>query len=177
MTTGQRIRDRRKSIGLSAEQLAEFLGCAPATIYRYENGDIEKVPGDSLGTIAKALQTTPAFLMGWDEDTTTQSTNFSSLLYNDGVFPHLLKTYETLNADGRQKVYERATELAELPKYQLSPATDNAPHPAHSSEALIQKHREQGYPVSDGLYRESANTARVASPIILPAPEDTDDKK
>ena len=69
MTTGQRMKDRRKAIGLSAERVAELLGVSPATIYRYENGDIEKVPGDRLGPIAHALQTTPAYLMGWESDT------------------------------------------------------------------------------------------------------------
>ena len=69
MTTGQRMKDRRKAIGLSAERLAETLGVSPATIYRYENGDIEKVPGDRLAPIAAALNTTPAYLMGWENDT------------------------------------------------------------------------------------------------------------
>lgn len=63
------MKDRRKAIGLSAERLAEMLGVSPATIYRYENGDIEKVPGDRLGPIANALQTTPAYLMGWESET------------------------------------------------------------------------------------------------------------
>lgn len=71
MTTGQRMKDRRKAIGLSAERLAEMLGVSPATIYRYENGDIEKVPGDRLGPIANALQTSPAYLMGWEKDSNT----------------------------------------------------------------------------------------------------------
>ena len=66
MTTGQRMKARRKAIGISAEKLAEMLNISPATIYRYENGDIEKVPGDRLGPIANALQTTPAYLMGWE---------------------------------------------------------------------------------------------------------------
>lgn len=67
MTTGQRMKARRKEIGLSAEYVAEKLGVSPATIYRYENGDIEKVPGDRLEPIAKILQTTPQTLMGWEE--------------------------------------------------------------------------------------------------------------
>ena len=61
------MKDRRKAIGISAERLAEMLGVSPATIYRYENGDIEKVPGERLGPIANALQTTPAYLMGWED--------------------------------------------------------------------------------------------------------------
>lgn len=68
MTTGQRMKERRKEIGLSAETLAEELGLSPATIYRYENGYIDKVPGDRLAPIAKALRTTPAYLMGWTDD-------------------------------------------------------------------------------------------------------------
>lgn len=67
MTTGERMKQRRKELGFSAEKVAERLGVSPATIYRYERGDIEKVPGDSLGELAKILQTTPAYLMGWEE--------------------------------------------------------------------------------------------------------------
>lgn len=66
-TPGSRIKSRRKEIGLSAERVAELLGVSPATIYRYENGDIDKVPGDRLAPIAKVLNTTPAYLMGWDD--------------------------------------------------------------------------------------------------------------
>ena len=72
MTTGQRMKIRRKAIGLSAEKLADILGVSPATIYRYENGDIDKVPGDRLAPIANALHTTPGYLMGWEEQDETQ---------------------------------------------------------------------------------------------------------
>ena len=68
MTTGERMKQRRKEIGFSAEKVAERLGVSPATIYRYEKGDIEKVPVDSLAELARILQTTPAYLMGWEEE-------------------------------------------------------------------------------------------------------------
>ena len=42
MTTGERIKCRRKELSMSAEQLAEKVSLSPATIYRYEKGDIEK---------------------------------------------------------------------------------------------------------------------------------------
>ena len=73
------MKDRRKAIGISAERLAEMLGVSPATIYRYENGDIEKVPGDRLRPIADALQTTPAYLMGWDDNANTLPSNIFPL--------------------------------------------------------------------------------------------------
>ena len=73
------MKDRRKAIGISAEKLADMLGVSPATIYRYENGDIEKVPGDRLGPIAVALQTTPAYLMGWNDAADAASSNIISM--------------------------------------------------------------------------------------------------
>ena len=70
MTTGDRMKLRRKELGLSAETVAERLNVSPATVYRYEKGDIEKLPGDILPILSKVLQTTPAYLMGWEEDAT-----------------------------------------------------------------------------------------------------------
>lgn len=67
MTTGEIMKARRKELGISAETVAENIGVSPATIYRYEKGDIEKVPGDLLEPLAKILRTTPAFLMGWSD--------------------------------------------------------------------------------------------------------------
>lgn len=67
MTTGSRMKNRRKEIGVTAEEVATALGVSVATVYRYENGDIEKVPGSVLEPLSKVLRTTPAYLMGWDD--------------------------------------------------------------------------------------------------------------
>lgn len=67
MTTGQRMKARRKELGLSAETVAEKLDISPATVYRYEKGDIDKIPGDILQPLASILHTTPAYLMGWED--------------------------------------------------------------------------------------------------------------
>ncbi|MEA4813868.1 MAG: helix-turn-helix transcriptional regulator [Oscillospiraceae bacterium] len=67
MNVGRKIKLRRKELGISAEQLAASLGVSPSTIYRYENGDIEHMGLDKLTPIAKALHTTEAYFMGWDD--------------------------------------------------------------------------------------------------------------
>ena len=67
MNIGQRIKHRRKELGMSADKLGEALGKDRSTIYRYENGDIENLPLDILEPIAKALKTTPQYLMGWEQ--------------------------------------------------------------------------------------------------------------
>ena len=78
MTTGERIKLRRKELGLSAEYLADKLKVSPATIYRYENGAIERLRGDVLEPLSKILHTTPAYLMGWEVQAIT--TPHTSLL-------------------------------------------------------------------------------------------------
>ena len=67
MTIGDRIKSRRKHLGISAEELAKRIGKDRSTVFRYEKGDIENLPLDILEPIAKALGTTPQYLMGWDE--------------------------------------------------------------------------------------------------------------
>ncbi len=56
MTIGQRIKERRKALGMSAEELGSLIGKNPATIYRYEKGEIEKLPATILEPLAKALK-------------------------------------------------------------------------------------------------------------------------
>ena len=67
MTIGQRIKVRRTELGLSIDDLASKLGKNRTTIYRYENGDIENLPLCILDSLAESLDTTPAYLMGWEE--------------------------------------------------------------------------------------------------------------
>ena len=67
MSIGTRIKARRKALGYSAEDIAVRLGKSPATIYRYESGDIEKLPGELLAPLAEMLNTSPAYLMGWED--------------------------------------------------------------------------------------------------------------
>lgn len=65
MDVGKRIRERRRDLHMSVDELAKQLGKNRATIYRYEKGDIEHLPIDILEPLAIALNTTPQYLMGW----------------------------------------------------------------------------------------------------------------
>ena len=68
MTIGERIKNRRKSLGLTVEQLAEKLNKNRATIYRYESDEIENMSISVLEPLAKVLHCSPAYLMGWDDE-------------------------------------------------------------------------------------------------------------
>jgi len=66
MSIGKKIKKKRLELGLSVEDVATKLGKNRATIYRYENDDIENLPTTVLEPLAQVLQTSPAQLMGWD---------------------------------------------------------------------------------------------------------------
>lgn len=67
MEVYERIKNRRKELGLSADNVAEALGISRATLYRYESADIEKLPTTILEPLSKILHCSPAYLMGWSE--------------------------------------------------------------------------------------------------------------
>ena len=64
----QRVKELRKNKGLSQEELAKTAGLSLRTIQRVENKETEPT-GDTLKRIAAALDTTPAKLLNWNEDT------------------------------------------------------------------------------------------------------------
>lgn len=66
MSIGKRIKSLRTKQGMSIDELAVKLGKNRTTIYRYENGDIENLPLEILNPLAEALDTTPAYLIGWN---------------------------------------------------------------------------------------------------------------
>lgn len=70
MNIGDRIKQARLALGYSAEQVAAFLQVSPATIYRYENGDISKLPSKFIKPLAEYLCVTPEYLMGWSDEST-----------------------------------------------------------------------------------------------------------
>jgi transcriptional regulator with XRE-family HTH domain len=64
---GERIRERRKALKLTAEGLAEKLGVIRNTVYRWESGD--RIPSDDdKRKIAKTLETSQAYLLGETDD-------------------------------------------------------------------------------------------------------------
>ena len=65
MTTGERIRARRKELRLPPRVMAAAANISLPTVYRYENGQIGKLPVSILLSFAKVLQTTPNDLLGW----------------------------------------------------------------------------------------------------------------
>ncbi len=66
MTIGDRIKTRRQELNISQTELSLRSGSSKQTIYKYENNLVTNIPSDKIEIIANILETTPAYLMGWD---------------------------------------------------------------------------------------------------------------
>lgn len=98
---GKRIKEKRKELGMSADTLGKLLGKDRSTIYRYEKGDIENMPLDILEPIAKALNTTPQYLMGWEKVQKNNDTITDAIvrMRSDDEFLSVVSGLLTLDAD------------------------------------------------------------------------------
>ena len=68
MFVGERIKSRRKQLGISADTLADRVGISRSTMFRWEKGDIDKKDATVMNRIADALHTTSEYLFGLTED-------------------------------------------------------------------------------------------------------------
>ena len=109
---GQRIKERRKELDMTADELGRRIGKNRATVYRYENGDIENLPIDVLKPIAKALDIAPQYLMGWNIDTeatskkTEPTVDFA--LLHDGDVMTVVEVMSSLSPKSREELMQFA---------------------------------------------------------------------
>lgn len=68
MSIGDRIRQLRIQNGFTQDDLGRMVKSSKQTIYKYETGIITNIPIDKIKDLSFALGTTPAYLMGWEEE-------------------------------------------------------------------------------------------------------------
>lgn len=112
MNLGDRIKKRRSQLNMTLDDVGKLVGVTRATIQRYENGNIINIPSDKIELIAKALRTTPSYLMGWEED--KKQTN--KFLTNEEK--EILEPYNKLNTEGKNKSVEYTWDLVSSNKYE-----------------------------------------------------------
>lgn len=80
-----RMKSRREELNMSYQTLSEKVGISKSTLQRYETGFIKNMPIDKLEAIAKALQVSPSYLMGWESNKqpTTLAAHFDGEDYTE----------------------------------------------------------------------------------------------
>lgn len=63
MTTGERIRQKRKECGMTQNELAKAVGVTYQLISHYENNVVDTIPTEKLNALAKVFRCSPYELM------------------------------------------------------------------------------------------------------------------
>ena len=80
----RRIKALRQERGLTLEQVADVVGVGKSTVRKWETGMIANMKRDKIADLAKALGTTPAYLMGWEEGSTEENNSPSESQLTEG---------------------------------------------------------------------------------------------
>ena len=123
---GIRIKNRRKEIGMTQEELGKIIGVTKATINKYETGIVVNMKRPTVEKIAKALDVPPGYLMGWTDNQANVQTNNGVIGQNSGTVTvnnsertlskeeiELLRIYSVLDVKGRIRLLQAAMELEE----------------------------------------------------------------
>lgn len=109
MDIGLKLKQRRQEMNVSVDELAQKLNVSRTTIYRYEKGEISKMPTETLEKIARILNTTPAYFMGWSDKPEVKS--------------NILSIYNQLEQPRQEKVVDFAQEQLDEQNNNITPLT------------------------------------------------------
>ena len=94
MNISERIKQRRKELGLTLQDIGDKIGVAKATVQRYESGDIQNVGLDKIANLASVLGVTPGWLVGWENNLSV-----AELSEITGISRSILYDYEKGNVE------------------------------------------------------------------------------
>lgn len=111
----QRIKTLRQEKGLTLEQVAEVVGVGKSTVRKWETGMIANMRRDKIADLAKALGTTPAYLMGWKEENAEKESSPSEPQLTEGE-KTMLELFRLVPEDKQQLVLQMIRVALNTPK-------------------------------------------------------------
>lgn len=106
MTIGDRIRNQREHNGLTQTELAEKIKVSKQTLYKYENNIVTNIPSDKIEDIAKILDVSPSYLMGWEDNLTSENADLIPDILCDGVLIEHIKKMKHLDKEHLRTIYD-----------------------------------------------------------------------
>lgn len=109
MEIGKRIKARREELGLSQDDLAKMVGYTSRSSIAKVETNANGMVQSKVVAFAKALQTTPAYLMGWVDNEETEKKNDTITdiilkLRSDSELLNMVKDICELSPDKRSAV-------------------------------------------------------------------------
>ena len=120
MNIYERLRERRKELGLTMLEVANKTGVSEATISRWESGDIANMRRNKIVALAKALKVHPSFIMFDDYE---NYENEVSQIKQSNLLPLTVFNMEgvdgahtiNLNMDNFKEINDLITEVRDMP--------------------------------------------------------------
>lgn len=108
-----RIKELRKAKGLTLEEVGNMVGVGKSTVRKWETGIIANMKRDKIAALANALDTTPAYLMGWQEEQKKNDIQADIILKmrTDSDFMSAVETLYKLDKDKLQSVTQMLNTL------------------------------------------------------------------
>lgn len=136
MTIGERIREIRKSRGLTQRELGERLGLSYQSIAQWEN-DLRKPKSETILKIACALGVRYEDIVGleafdtgaefderWKELTKNANGESLTVVHTTDPRKFIDCALDQMTEEGQTKVAERAAEVLEVPRYRKDAPKD-----------------------------------------------------
>lgn len=74
------LKSRRKELGLTLNDIAQYMDVSEATVQRWESGNIKNLRQGRVAKLADILNVSPAKLMGWETDDLQSAQDAEGLL-------------------------------------------------------------------------------------------------
>jgi transcriptional regulator with XRE-family HTH domain len=114
LAMGQRLKARRRDLGLSQQALAEAVGITFQQLQKYERG-VNRISFSRLAALARALDCRVGDLAkDLDAPAPPPSVEETAAYLDEPGAADLLRAYATLSDDLRQAVLSHARELADI---------------------------------------------------------------
>ena len=68
MEIGEKIKFLRMRQGMTLEELGLKVGVGKSTVRKWETGQIANMRRDKIASLADALNVSPSYLMGWEDE-------------------------------------------------------------------------------------------------------------
>lgn len=96
MEMNEKIKTRREELGLTLQEVGEYIGVSKATVQRYESGEIKNLKQETIVKLCEVLKVSPAYLMGWEDMPKQQKEIDTIAAHLDGknITPQKLKLLE-----------------------------------------------------------------------------------
>lgn len=116
VSVGLRIKSLREERGISQIELAEKIGVSKQNLYKYETGIISNIPSDKIEAIARALDVSPAEIMGWKTySNDAEDDELQEYLEELKTRPEMKMLFKTLKGTSKEDV-EKTVKIIEALK-------------------------------------------------------------